>query len=216
MNIVNRKTEPDRVDPGSPQGLLTPPNQDNRMPADPTFPLAYHITWGTYDTRLHGDDRGTVDREQNKPGDPIIGKDEDWQFMGTHLLRFPPRALTSDQRLHLESIISSICVRGNWKFLTTAAASDHVHTMVAAAVDGKDIRKWLKRWLSESLSKKWSLLPEQVWWSECGSVKWIWTEDYYYSVLNYINRQRTTSPNSKKSSKTSEPSASNKKLRASS
>jgi hypothetical protein len=30
-----------------------------------TFPLAYHITWGTYGTRLHGDERGTVDRSAN-------------------------------------------------------------------------------------------------------------------------------------------------------
>ncbi|MCH8164939.1 MAG: hypothetical protein IH889_04955 [Planctomycetes bacterium] len=28
-------------------------------------PLAYHITFGTYGTRLHGDPRGTVDRTLN-------------------------------------------------------------------------------------------------------------------------------------------------------
>jgi hypothetical protein len=41
-------------------------------------PLAYHITFGTYGTRLHGDERGTVDRAMNKPGDPIIGADSSW------------------------------------------------------------------------------------------------------------------------------------------
>jgi hypothetical protein len=29
------------------------------------FPLGYHITFGTYGTRLHRDPRGTVDRSVN-------------------------------------------------------------------------------------------------------------------------------------------------------
>jgi hypothetical protein len=41
-------------------------------------PIAYHITFGTYGTRLHGDPRGTVDRSMNRPGDPIIGADRAW------------------------------------------------------------------------------------------------------------------------------------------
>jgi hypothetical protein len=43
------------------------------------LPLAYHITFGTYGTRLHGDDRGTVDQAHNFYGDLIAEKDEDWQ-----------------------------------------------------------------------------------------------------------------------------------------
>src|SRR5688500_18791040 len=38
--------------------------------------LAYHITWGTYGTRLHGDPRKTVDRLHNQYGDPVLGYDE--------------------------------------------------------------------------------------------------------------------------------------------
>jgi hypothetical protein len=45
------------------------------------YPLAYHITFGTYGTRLHGDERGTVDRSMNHPGDPVIGAEPDWQRM---------------------------------------------------------------------------------------------------------------------------------------
>src|SRR5688572_26695020 len=37
--------------------------------------LAYHITWGTYGMRLHGDPRGTVDRDHNALGSPIIRRD---------------------------------------------------------------------------------------------------------------------------------------------
>ena len=37
--------------------------------------LARHITWGTYGQRLHGDARGTVDREHNEYGRPVLGSD---------------------------------------------------------------------------------------------------------------------------------------------
>jgi REP element-mobilizing transposase RayT len=158
------------------------------------YPLAYHITFGTYGTRLHGSDRPTVDRSQNKFGEPIIGKDPQWETIERSLLKFPPRILTIEQRLLVEKTIPAICSRGGWTHITTAAAKDHVHNIISARVEGSDIRKWLKRWISQEMSKKWPLLPEQVWWAECGSVKWIWEMDYYDRATDYVIAQRITRP----------------------
>ena len=36
----------------------------------PDRPLAYFLTFTTYGTWLHGDGRGSVDREHNQPGEP--------------------------------------------------------------------------------------------------------------------------------------------------
>jgi REP element-mobilizing transposase RayT len=157
----------------------------------PHFPLAYHITFGTYGTRLHGGDRVTVDRSMNSYGDPLIGIDSEWERIERNLLRFPPRELTIEQRLFIEDVVPSICKRGGWKFVEAAAAPDHVHNVLEAEVDGKDVRKWLKRWLSEALSEHWPLLLEQVWWAECGSVKWVWIADYYRRVVGYVRDQKT-------------------------
>src|SRR5690348_3032028 len=54
------------------------------------LPLAYHITFGTYGTRLHGDQRGTVDRRVNGYGDPIVGSDPSWWEQERDRLRFDP------------------------------------------------------------------------------------------------------------------------------
>jgi REP element-mobilizing transposase RayT len=167
------------------------PGPGRHAPAPSVFPLAYHITFGTYGTRLHGDDRGTVDRSLNNFGDPIIGGDQDWNRMERRMLRFEPRKLTVDQRLFVEQSLPQICARGGWQFIEVAAASDHVHNMIAANADGSAVRKWLKRWLGEALSARWLLQPREVWWAECGSVKWIWTEDYFERVEQYVGRQRT-------------------------
>jgi hypothetical protein len=100
------------------------------------YPLAYHITFGTYGTRLHGDKRGTVDRRLNQPGDPIIGADPDWQRIEISKLRFPIRQFDLAQRQLIESLIPDICIRGGWELLARAARKDHVHALLTAQADG--------------------------------------------------------------------------------
>lgn len=156
------------------------------------FPLAYHITFGTYGTRLHGDPRGTVDRSHNRPGDPILGADPSrWQReQGT--LRYPAVFLTDQQRQHVEAEVACICQRGGWEYIICSAASDHLHTLLSAAAEGAAVRKWFKRWLGETLSERWPLPDGQSWWAEGGSVKHVWDEDYLENVYGYISGQRTT------------------------
>jgi hypothetical protein len=156
------------------------------------WPLAFHITFGTYGTRLHRDPRGTVDRKHNVYGEPIVGADADWEREETASLKFPPVKLDDAQRLFVEHTIPSICERGGWKLQICAAREDHVHNVFTTCSEGQTVRRLLKRWLSEAMSERWPLALGQVWWAECGSVKWAWTQDYYERAYDYIRRQRTT------------------------
>jgi len=157
------------------------------------FPLAYHITFGTYGTRLHGDPRGTVDRRRNRPGDPIVGRNEAWQRMEASRLSHPPILLTVPQRVYAERAVISICQRGRWTYKEAACGPDHVHVLLSARRDGKAIRRWLKRWLGEALSARWPLRVGQSWWATGGSVKWIWDAGYLERVTQYVGSQRTRS-----------------------
>jgi len=98
-----------------------------------------HITWGTYGTRLHGDPRGTVDREHNERGAPALGFDEDrWEHAKGNL-KFPPVELTHEQRNFIEETIPIICVRGHWEHITSAARLDHVHTVLQSPFNPKTV-----------------------------------------------------------------------------
>ena len=154
-------------------------------------PLAYHMTVGTYGTRLHGDPRGTVDRSHNRPGDPILGRDEDWQKEELSLLKFDPVVLAAPQRGFIEGIVPAICQRGGWEYHIVAARADHIHVELSSKSEGQVVRRLLKRWLSEELSEHWPLPPGAVWWAECGSVKWIWDQWYFQNVYDYVRQQRT-------------------------
>jgi REP element-mobilizing transposase RayT len=153
-------------------------------------PIAYHITFGTYGTRLHGDPRGTVDRSHNQPGEPIVGADLTRWEREHAKLRFEPVLMTPEQMRFAEDQLPAICTRGGWTLHTAAAGPDHVHTLLTAAADGEAVRKWLKRWLGEAMSASWRLAPGATWWAECGSVKWVWDERYFARVFDYVRDQR--------------------------
>ena len=155
-------------------------------------PLAYHITFGTYGTRLHGDPRGTIDRSMNRPGDPIVGADPARRLRESRAMRFPPVVLTPDQRRFVEAAVPEVCAKGGWMHLASSAGEDHAHVLLSTAADGAAVRRWLKRWLGERLSTRWPLGDGRTWWAEGGSVKWVWKEDYLENVYEYIRGQRAT------------------------
>ena len=153
-------------------------------------PLAYHITVGTYGTRLHGEERGTIDRAMNQPGDPIIVRDDAWHQIEQDRLKFKPRILTVEQMIEVERLMPMVCARGGWTHHTGAA--DHIHEVLTGDADGAVIRKWFKRWFGEELAKLYPLLPGETFWAECGSVKWIWTDEYCRAAYGYVFGQRAT------------------------
>jgi len=159
----------------------------------PDQPLAFHITFGTYGSRLHGDERGTVERRRNKPGDPIVGRDDDWRRVEAARLKFDPRLLGRPQRGVIEGILPAICKKGGWTFHIAAARPDHVHLLLTAqpGAESDVTRRLVKRWLSEELSKRWPLAAGERWWSVGGSVKWVWIAGYFDNVWHYIDRQRS-------------------------
>ncbi|MGH7177142.1 MAG: hypothetical protein ACREJC_07175, partial [Tepidisphaeraceae bacterium] len=163
----------------------------------------------TYGTRLHGDPRGTVDRKHNEFGSPILGYDQHRWEREKSLLKFPPVVLTREEMLIVESIIPWICERGSWKYITCAAGPDHVHVIVRSPRDPETIRRLMKRWLGQELSKRLNKEPNRpqsgtpepdrpqsgtTWWAECGSIKWIDNERYLKNATEYVTRQRATRP----------------------
>lgn len=153
-------------------------------------PLAYHITFGTYGTRLHGDERGTVARGQNGQESILLGPDDLLESFESEQMRFAKVELTDEQMRYAEQEIPSICDRGGWGLLSWAVGPDHVHAVLHAEADGAAVRKWFKRWLGEALSTRWPLPAGAPWWAEGGSVKPIWSDEYRVRAIDYVHGQR--------------------------
>jgi REP element-mobilizing transposase RayT len=154
--------------------------------------LAHHITWGTYGTRLHGDSRGTVDRNDNQYQSPILGYDKlRWEKEKARL-KFPPVIFSIQQRIRVESLVPAICKRGLWTYHACAAGPDHIHVVLSAIHPPQTIRRLMKRWLGEELSTTNPLPENATWWAECGSIRSLDSLRYFNSAMNYVSRQRAT------------------------
>lgn len=163
----------------------------NRQALNPTL-TSWHITWGTYGTRLHGCSRPTVDRDHNQYGAAFLPRNERRERAEASILNFPPRVLTVEQRTFIEDQIPSICDRGGWGYRIAAAATDHVHILcdIRREIHGEKVRRLLKRWLGQELSKLWPTEVGQTWWAEEGSNIAVKDEAYLNNVFSYILRQR--------------------------
>lgn len=157
------------------------------------MPTAWHITFGTYGQRLHGDERLTVDRKHNLPGTPLVEDNVRRESWEQAQLAHDPVTLTHEQRLFIEREVLSICERGGWQLLACAAAPDHVHTLLRApsAIDGKRLRTWLKRWMGDALSAQFGKIPGS-WWAEGGSARPVKDGHYFDNAKRYVLEQRTT------------------------
>jgi hypothetical protein len=164
-----------------------------RQHLDPTR-TSWHITWGTYGTRLHGSSRPTVERDHNQRGEAFVAPNSQREAAIQAILNFPPVRLADQQRLLIENELPNICIRGGWEFRTAAAATDHVHILcdIDPAIHGEKVRRLLKRWLGQALSLQWPLPPKATWWAEEGSNIAVKDEKYLNNVYNYIARQRAT------------------------
>ncbi len=162
----------------------------------------WHITFGTYGTRLHGGVRITVERNRNRRGDPFVGADPQRRGAERDRMRFKPVWLTDEQRRFLEAVVPEICKRGGWGFRTASAGGDHVHLLVDVLpeIHGERVRRLIKRWLGQALSRRWPLgdSPARVstarptWWAEQGSNKPVKDVEYLNAAYGYIRNQHTT------------------------
>ncbi len=155
----------------------------------------WHITWGTYGDRLHGDERPTVDRSHNTPGTPFLPPNPAREQYERSSLRGNVVHLTQDQMEFIERTIPTICARGDWRLVTCAAGPNHVHVLLAcdSRIHGKQARQWLKRWLGEAMTKQWPPVSPDVrtsWWAEGGSTKAVKDESYFANAKRYIEDQR--------------------------
>jgi len=152
-------------------------------------PLAYHFTFGTYGTRLHGGERPTVDRMNNQYGMPFVERDVERVDRERSLMRYDAIRLHSFERELIEGLLPEICLELGWQYHVAAAQIDHVHVLATAEGDSKTCRRLLKRLLTQRLNQQ---QHRERWWAKGGSIRWVWKREYFRSAYNYIERQRTT------------------------
>ena len=168
------------------------PQDFPRQHLDPAH-TTWHITFGSYGTRLHGGSRPSVDKDHNELDTPFVPPKIEREDSARGRMKFPPKFLTVEQREFSEYELPQICQRGGWTCRVCSAAPDHVHLLcdIVPEVHGEKVRRLVKRWLGQTLSERWPIPNGASWWAEEGSNIAIHDEPYLNNAFGYIARQRT-------------------------
>ncbi len=155
---------------------------------DTDVPLAYLITFRTYGTWLHGDQRGSTDRHQNVYRTPHIPPSERWEQHNQRHLLAEPLVLNAAQRRSVSAAIQDTCERRAWYLHAMNARTNHVHAVVAIGTTkpGRALNA-LKANATRQMRADGNWRHEHSPWADKGSKRRLWNERSVALAIDYVN-----------------------------
>jgi REP element-mobilizing transposase RayT len=152
---------------------------------DNEFPLAYLISFRTYGTWLHGDERGSTSRRRNKYGTPRIAPNPRLQGAELKQLKHPPIRLDSKQRPLVEQAVREVCAKRGYWLRAINVRTNHVHTVVSAAKKPEPILQAFQAYAPENYARQACYLSM----SNRGlgtAARRIWKERHVERAIDYV------------------------------
>ncbi len=155
------------------------------------YPIAYHITFTTYGTWLHGDSRGSVDKQHNLYHSDFVSPNSKLHKKEQDKLKNPPIILDKTGRdIVLKTILEVCCYRG-WITYAVHVRSNHIHVVVGGEEKPEKMMTDFKAYATRAIkgvNGNSSLIKK--YWSRHGSTKYIWTKENLACAIDYVkNRQ---------------------------
>ena len=144
-------------------------------------PIAFFLTISTYGTWLPGDARGWTERKRGwQMPDPVH------ELEAKAKLSEDACILSAEQRKLVEAQLEETCQFRKWVLQAKNCRSNHMHIVVGAYnVAPKKIRIDLKAWCTRRLKE--SDPTRQNWFTERGSIRWLFDDESLDLVVQYVN-----------------------------
>ena len=150
-------------------------------------PLAYFISFRTYGTWLHGDERGSVDRFHNRYRTPRIKANDKWQRHNQTQLKADPATLDSEQRKTVEDAVREVCEFRSWRLHAVNVRTNHIHAVVSVGSTKpervlNDFKSYGTRRMREQGCWRFEHSP----WVDKGSKRYLWNERSVALAIDYV------------------------------
>jgi REP element-mobilizing transposase RayT len=154
---------------------------------DTDIPLAYLITFRTYGTWLHGDERGSVDRFNNVYNSPFVAPNRKWHRHNTQALKGEPLLLNAEQRQAVEYAVRETCEKRNWILRAVNVRANHVHTVVTIGVlKPEKALNAFKANATRQMRESGCWKNERSPWADKGSKRYLWNERSIELAIDYV------------------------------
>jgi len=152
----------------------------------PGFPLAYLITFTTYGTRLHGDDRGSVNTNNNLHQTPYLNENRQINQWQRQLLRAEPLILSTPHRKIVHRMIENAARHNGWDIRALNVRTNHVHVVIAGDATPEFIMNSLKSKSTRGLKEHGIIRENGTYWTRHGSTEYLWTAQEVGAACHYV------------------------------
>jgi len=150
-------------------------------------PLAYLLTWPTYSSWLHGDERGSVDRAHNVPGTPLLAPDARRVRREAARRKHEAVRLDAAGRRIVGKAIADHCRQRGWELFTAAVRASHVHVVVGAAgATPERMMSQFKAWATRRLREAGRVAQDARVWAYHGSTRYLWDTQSLNRAVAYV------------------------------
>jgi REP element-mobilizing transposase RayT len=152
--------------------------------------LAYLLTWTTYGTRVHGDARGSVDKQHNQVGTPFLPADPDREAANRARSTNPPFVMNDAMRQCVHETIRAHAGIRAWHILALNVRTNHVHIVLNCREQHtpEQAMQQLKMWCSRRLCDAGLVERSTDLWTRHGSTRYIKTEESLASAIFYVEQ----------------------------
>jgi REP element-mobilizing transposase RayT len=152
-------------------------------------PAAYFLTWTTYGTWLHGDDRGSVVRLGNGATRRVPPR-RGCSLREAASLAHPPLILSDPMRGIAEATIREHALTRGWPIHALDVRTNHVHTVVSGNTDPERMMTQFKSWITRRMREAGLVSPERHVWTRHGSTRYLWTPKALAAAVYYVNEMQ--------------------------
>ena len=146
------------------------------------FPLAYLITFRTYGTWLHGDERTSVSRQSKGIIDINLPLKEHMEAKMTG----KPVILDRAQRLVVQDSVKEVCLHRNYILYAVNIRSNHGHAVIGAKAKPERIADTLKAYSTRRLREAGLIVADIKVWSRGRSRKYLWKIRHLDAAIDYV------------------------------
>jgi len=144
---------------------------------DTDIPLGYLITFRSYGTWLHGDERGSIDRFHNRYKSPYLPESRQRRDLNERRLQEAPVRLDARQRQSVEKAIRDVCDHRQWFVHAVNVRTNHVHAVVS--IGSSKVERALnafKAYATRRMREDGNWIEPHTPWADKGSKRHLWNE----------------------------------------
>src|SRR5258706_7001817 len=154
---------------------------------DTDTPIAYLITFRTYGTWLHGDERGSMSRHRNIYRTPKLRHEQNWLDINKARMKREAVVLDARMRSIVEKVVSETCEFRGRTLHAINVRTNHAHVVVSSGGQKPEpMLNALKANATRLLRSTGAWNDDKSPWSDKGSNRYIWTVESLARACNYV------------------------------